>query len=885
MSQPDVFIAALEEALKHYPDAAWLGQHSPLASPYLLGLRLTSQDATATVRGRTLQELLAEAAQDITGKYSNRYQAILKEYYFAGRTAVAAADIIGLGKNRFHQARNAAIEALNDALIRRLRPALRLEAPIEVPQIVGRDEEFANALTALNRSGSVVIHGNSGTGKTVQLTRLAHAWSIRAHWYPLRLNLNDHADSFLFSFGLYMHHLGASTLWQELVASAGQIDLEKALAMIRFMVEQVQFSPLLCIDNCEILEPSDVPHHSTLCELLQGISEIIPICAAGQSVPLYANHFIHLDSLSVADSVYLLEQLLDTANVNQSFTQADLTQIAEYTGGNPRLLTLCATYLWDCKESDSLDQLLNCSPAVEQLLDQIITHLGEAEKQQLLALSVFRTPVPYSIWETDQEHRAIAMIERNKLCQLDAHGGIELIPIYRNYLYQKLPNSARRHLHLMASKLRQSHAAYTAAAYHLIQADLAEAGLWQWKERRDQEVAQGQAPTALRLFSTLLQNDEVNIGDQRPGSDDSIAFGPKLSSEGETLLTIICSDLDRLVGNTTTARTTLQQTAHKNLVLSVEADELSGIIANDESRFEDANRAFQRGLHTAEKLIETRVASIHKGLGWMHFRQRDLALAERHLTLAHIEVENMRGNLAYQRCEYNQAMHHYQNALNVATEAGMKESEAKVRNNLATIHLLHGDFEPCEEQISLAIDLYESIGKLAAHAGCKITQSVAYNQAGQHQRAVGRLTEAAHDLSTMFDPPVWLVGLQKQALGEAYLGLSQFELAEEFIQAVIAMEEIDLLPDAHRTLGEIWLAQGKLGEAEVSIRQSIELATQNEDAYLGGYAQRAIGRLHLAKGQTSDANAALREAIGLFREMDLEYEVLKTEELLNKLGL
>ena len=111
------FTQVIEEALKHYQDPIWLGESSPLATPYFLGNRLTTSTTSALVRGRTLQALFQEATDHLQGKNAERFQTILRQYYFKSLPAAVVWDMLGLGKNSFHLSRNAAIAALEEQLI------------------------------------------------------------------------------------------------------------------------------------------------------------------------------------------------------------------------------------------------------------------------------------------------------------------------------------------------------------------------------------------------------------------------------------------------------------------------------------------------------------------------------------------------------------------------------------------------------------------------------------------------------------------------------------------------------------------------------------------------------------------------------------------------
>lgn len=89
--------------------------------------------------------------------------------------------------------------------------------------------------------------------------------------------------------------------------------------------------------------------------------------------------------------------------------------------------------------------------------------------------------------------------------------------------------------------------------------------------------------------------------------------------------TLICAQLQHLVGQSSQAATTLRSLLGQTPILAVEAAELTGVIANDRSAFDNSVAAFVRALHVAEGLIEGRLARVYKGRAWLHLRQREIA--------------------------------------------------------------------------------------------------------------------------------------------------------------------------------------------------------------------------------------------------------------------
>ena len=846
------FRQILEETLKHYPDLDWLGEISPLATPYFLGEHLAPETTTLRGRGRALQKLLTAATAAITGKYAERYQTILREYYVQGRPAAVVWDQIGLTKNSFHLNRNAAIDALEAVLVAQLQPALRLEQPPLPTPLVERERPLDHTCSLLTTPKMVALIGPGGIGKTALAAQAAADSGRPLFWYTVRPGLNDQVESLVFALALFAHRQGSSTLWAALATQPRQSIDERVLSALRYALTQIQPLPLLCIDALELLQPATLAAHQAFVHCLESLRGLTPLLLLGQQLPLDADEYIPLVGLSPAGvSLLLLEQQ----------GRAPLTLRAEFhalTQGNPRLLKLCLAALAVGETDTDLQRALATAPALDLLFSQIVLRLPERERQILMALSVLRSPAPAHNWQQGTTADALTNLVAQGFVQTDRHGGLDLPLVYRQLLLHHLDEATSRQLHQQAAVLRSQTGAYTEAAYHLVEAGQPEAALALWREYGAQEIAQGQAATALALFQHVQR----------------LTLAPAAHEQA----TLICAQLQHLTGQPSLAATTLSSLLGKTPILTVEAAELTGMIANDRSEFDNAAAAFARALRVAEGLIEVRLAHVHKGRAWLHLRQRELAQAEQVLGYAQVEIETMRGNLALDQGAYEQAALHYLSALQVAEVLAAPEAIGKCCNNLGGVALFQGRFAEAIHHLNGAVAAYERIGKVAAQAGCRITLAVAHNQAGAHRQALAVLKEAEDLLVLRSEPLPWQQALIAQARAEAYLGLGDWPATATHVQAAIAAEEVSILPDAYRVYGELCLSQGDYAQAERWLRQSVELAHTNGDGYLAAYAQRKLGVLYQAMGKDEAATHAVAAAMRFFEEANLPHEIERTRQ-------
>ena len=153
----------------------------------------------------------------------------------------------------------------------------------------------------------------------------------------------------------------------------------------------------------------------------------------GQQVRLAADDYYTLMGLSQVRSRQLLQQGDVVLSVD------DLRQLHDFTQGNPRLLHL---YISLCRRDGGVMDVsqLAQSSGLRPWLDQLWFRLPSTERDMLLSLSVFRSPVPRTAWPTEQ--MVLSRLGEIGLLQLDRAGGVALLPAFRQLLYEELLRSS-----------------------------------------------------------------------------------------------------------------------------------------------------------------------------------------------------------------------------------------------------------------------------------------------------------------------------------------------------------------------------------------------------------------------------------------------------------
>lgn len=314
-----------------------------------------------------------------------------------------------------------------------------------------------------------------------------------------------------------------------------------------------------------------------------------------------------------------------------------------------------------------------------------------------------------------------------------------------------------------------------------------------------------------------------------------------------------------------------------------DALELAGQLANDRGDLTVAESSFRQAIGLADQLVEVRLAHAYKGLGWRYRNERELEQAWHYGLLAQYEVANFQGEVQLNRREYGDTIAHLTTALRLAEELDHASGIAKSVNNLGRCYATRGDYAAADECFARAEQLYRQLGKLAMLDGMAINRAFVWNLAGDHEKAAARLDELLAAKANVAEAPApELLALIYQNLAEALLGLGRLDEAETAVQRAIDEEEINVLPDALRTHGEIKLQQGFPEQAERLICHALELIAQREtpDPYLAGYACRALAAVYERSGKRTKAHECLVKALACFTTLNLINELTKTRTIL-----
>lgn len=879
------FEQQLKKVLKHFDEPKWMGEESPLASPYFLSQALQNVEnpSSAIVRGQILTTEIRKAAATLWGAPLPQSLAEMREALSTVRQMPGTpryaylvlelrcfqqflkprrpADIwedenyLPGSQAEHYRDFDLAVSHLGQALLARLHPTLRPENPPCPTALLGYEAEFTRAIDALQASKTVQIIGAGGLGKTTLGAAIFNQLAGQPiFWFTVRPTFNDRLGSLLFALGHFLYAQGVTNLWQLVVAAGGFIeDANLALSLLRQDLAMLQTRPpVLCFDEFDRLYSTDstqtAPGHEQILALVEGLRGTTPLLLIGQKAPLEADLYLTPPGFAPVH----IHQLFQAAQCGLSHQETQ--QLHRYTAGNPRLVLLCLALH---KSGELLMDRLNLlpqTPGLAALFYRLWQRLTVGERQLLQRLAVFRTPAPSASWPEAQIYLQ-SMVER-RLVTLDGQGGVELLPVFRSHIYEELSPDLREQIHLEAAEIRATLGQYTAAAYHYWRGNRNAKAIQVWYPHRTTELLRGQADAAFAVFSKISQHG--------------------LSKSEGKALALIQAELYKLQGELAHGRATLEaQDWAKDSESSVRARVLQGEFLDALGYPDAAQRVYDEGLATATRLLG-KIVTLRRQRSMLHLRQKELQMAWQEARAAECQVHNLRGELEYEQGRYHDAAISFQNALTVAESLGDAAGMALAERNLANLYGRQQKITQAQEHAQRAVEHYQRTGD-------RFGLAVMYNNLAsicldtrQFQQAV---SYAAQALAASKASPYY-AAIAAANLAEAYFETGDLAQAQTYAYEVLTQEERQPYPYALFTLGRLKARQDAPADAQKFFGEAVRIGQDNGDGFIAAYAQRELGCVRQVLGDEPGAQQAWQAALHFFENAGIEQEATKTRQLL-----
>ncbi len=306
---------------------------------------------------------------------------------------------------------------------------------------------------------------------------------------------------------------------------------------------------------------------------------------------------------------------------------------------------------------------------------------------------------------------------------------------------------------------------------------------------------------------------------------------------------------------------------------------------------------------TARKIIEEvglelpfEQASIYSDIGWVYFRRGDHEIAEQYLqkSLAMIEqtnhygliasIYNRLGGIYYQKDQFDQASTFVRKSLVLRQEMGDIYAVARLYNNLGLLGWKRGDWDNALDNFYRSLDYNQKIGDIEVEIEIQSNLGLLHLDRGD-------FTDAEQNLKASLSKAIdightYMEGIACLHFSKLYLTEKEWEKAIDYVQKSLKIfEDIGVVvhvADLNTNLGEAWLGLGDFEKAEsfgnVAINKFSELDTGNPGAQSEEHARslRLLGRVALEKSQYNQAIQILKQSQQIFESVGNSLEQART---------
>ena len=196
------------------------------------------------------------------------------------------------------------------------------------------------------------------------------------------------------------------------------------------------------------------------------------------------------------------------------------------------------------------------------------------------------------------------------------------------------------------------------------------------------------------------------------------------------------------------------------------------------------------------------------------------------LKLKEARVLRIKGGKKVQQLNYDEALQYYDRSLELFRRLGFEVEVARTLTYKARIYRYRELYEEAVQLYQQAIAIFEKysvsyeVGLINRYLGL-INQNL-----DNHEEAIKQLDLTKRILGDSLFP--FIVARINSELGDSYLALHNFEVAENLYKESITLKEkINdhyTLPYSYSGLGTLYLKQGKLNQAQTQFEKAIELS-------------------------------------------------------------
>jgi DNA-binding SARP family transcriptional activator/ATP/maltotriose-dependent transcriptional regulator MalT len=244
------------------------------------------------------------------------------------------------------------------------------------------------------------------------------------------------------------------------------------------------------------------------------------------------------------------------------------------------------------------------------------------------------------------------------------------------------------------------------------------------------------------------------------------------------------------------------------------------------------------------------------------------------VTAERVAVYEIMGDGYFHLGNYEAAVSHYQQALEIAQQQDWRPTISRLLLGLGKVARRRGDYAQAGTYAQQSLDLCREIGHIAGEAASLgILGDVAYNR-GDFEQAISCYDQALSTFRQIGDQH----SIADYCLSLAFVKIDQREIdeAEDYLQEALTIGQginaALVLIRAQYHLAKVARARGHLDEAQAEVEQAIEAAQRTGIRLLEAMGRRLLGEILAQRRQPAQAEVHMIESLRLLESLGDRFE-------------
>ena len=337
----------------------------------------------------------------------------------------------------------------------------------------------------------------------------------------------------------------------------------------------------------------------------------------------------------------------------------------------------------------------------------------------------------------------------------------------------------------------------------------------------------------------------------------------------------------------------LDTEAHKEDIMHLSRS--IGKLLMGESRWEEAEGHFQRGLYLARELGDrTYLSLFERGVADAVRQLGNYAEAENlydsSLEIS-LELEDKKGiaeanrGLGYihwRKGEFRDAISHYNEAISSAMQANDTQLMAQIFIELGNTYNQRGDLDKALDYYNRSMETLREFGNYQELARALNNAGDIYLRRGEWDNAIDSFEKCRESADKARNRNYLAWSLFNGA--EAYAKKGEPDTAEKYAREGLAIcREMKDRVGEHGALKALAIAltkKGELKQAVETFKKALAIADEMEIPYEKGMSLMELAETYNTMGLAEKEREALKEALGIFEELGAEQDMAKAEKRL-----